>query len=177
MRSQFCFLSITCLLLGCGCTAQTSAPETVKYVDLDRYLGTWYEIALYPNRFQKGCVCSSAEYILNSNGTIRVINRCQKGHPDGSAKSIKGKAFVVPNSGNAKLKVQFFWPFRAPYWIVALDEDYQWAVVSGPSRKYLWILARERQIDSTTLKTILLQLTDKGFDTNKLSFSSTGCEE
>lgn len=177
MRSQFCFLSITCLLLGCGCSAQTTEPETVAYVNIDRYLGTWFEIARYPNRFQKECFCASAEYTLNTVGTIGVTNRCKKGHPGGSEKSITGKAFVVPNSGNAKLKVRFFWPFRAPYWIVALDDDYQWAVVSGPSRKYLWILARKPQLDDSTRETILLQMTNKGFATDKLLFSSNGCVE
>ncbi|MDK9718724.1 MAG: lipocalin family protein [Trichlorobacter sp.] len=88
--------------------------QTVQQVDLKRYLGQWYEIARYPNRFQKGCLESSANYTLRSDGDIEVLNRC-KDSADGKQRQSKGHAWVVDSTSNAKLKVSFFWPFRGDY--------------------------------------------------------------
>ena len=98
--------------------------KTVQNVDLNKYSGKWYEIASYPQRFQKGCHCTTAEYTLSEKGYVIVINRCKKDSINGKQPFIQGKAFVVKNSGNAKLKVQFFWPFRGKYWIIDLSNDY-----------------------------------------------------
>ena len=155
---------------------KTSAPQTVSFVDLEKYSGLWYEIASYPARFQQGCHCTTAEYTLAPNGRHVVVkNSCRKGSITGSESGIKGKAFVVKGSGNAKLKVQFFWPFRAPYWVVGLADDYSWALVSGPSRKYLWILSRTPVMDEFTYNQIINMLKDKGFDTDKLKKCDQGC--
>ncbi len=156
---------------------KTSAPQTVSYVDLDKYSGLWYEIASYPARFQEGCHCTTAEYAFAPNGKhIIVKNRCRKGSPQGSESSITGKAFVVKGTGNAKLKVQFFWPFRAPYWVVGLADDYSWALVSGPSRKYLWILSRTPKMDDGTYNKIINILKEKGFDTGKVKVCDQSCK-
>jgi len=162
-----------------GCyTMRNGAPETVPYVDLERYSGLWYEIASYPARFQEGCHCTTAGYALSSDGRyVSVTNRCRRGSPSGSASGISGKAFAVKGSGNAKLRVQFFWPFRAPYWVVGLAEDYSWALVSGPSRKYLWILSRSPIMEEGTYNSILELLRSKGFDTEKLRLSNQSCGE
>ena len=95
--------------------------QTVPVVDIIRYLGTWYEIASYPQRFQKGCDCTTAEYTLSRAGYIIVENRCLV---KGKLIYIKGKAFVEKNSGNAKLRIQFIWPFKGKYWIIDLAYDY-----------------------------------------------------
>ncbi|MFZ1704048.1 MAG: lipocalin family protein [Saprospiraceae bacterium] len=142
--------------------------ETVAQVDLKRYAGKWYEIAAYPQRFQKNCFCTTAEYSLSEKGYIIVENRCNKGSIDGKESYIKGKAFVDKNSGNAKLKVQFFWPFKGKYWIIDLAEDYSYAVVSHPNKKYLWILSRTKDMDEKVYKEILLRLKAKGFDLIRL---------
>lgn len=142
--------------------------ETVPYVDLDKYAGKWYEIASYPQRFQKGCHCTTAEYTLGDKGYVIVENRCNKDSVNGPETSIKGKAFVVKNSGNAKLKVQFFWPFRGKYWIIDLADDYSYAVVSHPNKKYLWVLSRTPKMDSVVYQGILSRLEAKGFDLAKL---------
>ncbi|MBA4320042.1 MAG: hypothetical protein C0412_16700 [Flavobacterium sp.] len=156
------------LLFGCG-TANYAPLETVDKVDVQRYLGKWYEIANLPNSFQKGCNCTTAEYTLIDSETIRVINRCNKDSVNGEIDEAKGKAFVVENSGNAKLRVQFFWPFRGDYWILELDkEKYSYAVVGEPSRKYLWILAREPKMDETTYNMLVERCRQKGFDVTKL---------
>jgi apolipoprotein D and lipocalin family protein len=153
-----------------GCGSANYAPlETVDKVDIQRYLGKWYEIANLPNSFQKGCTCSTAEYSLIDSETVRVINSCNKDSVNGEQDQVKGKAFVVENSGNAKLRVQFFWPFRGDYWIIELDkEKYSYAVVGTPSRKYLWILAREPKMDDATYNMLLEKCRQKGFDVSKV---------
>ncbi len=142
--------------------------QTVPFVDVSRYAGKWYEIASFPQRFQKGCHCTTAEYTMTNDGYLIVENRCNKDAIDGKPSYIKGKAFVVKNTGNAKLKVQFFFPFRASYWIIALAGDYSYAVVSHPSRKYLWILSRSPRMESSVYTKIIAELKDKGLDTSKL---------
>ncbi len=142
--------------------------QTVSSVDVNRYSGKWYEIASYPQRFQKGCHCTTAEYTLSPDGYLIVENRCNRGSVNGKQSYIKGKAFVEKNSGNAKLKVQFFWPFRAKYWIIDLAEDYTYAVVSHPNRKYLWILSRTPTMNDILYQQILSRLKEKGFDLSKL---------
>jgi apolipoprotein D and lipocalin family protein len=150
-------------------TSSTSQPlQTVPNVDISKYCGKWYEIASFPQRFQKGCHCTTAEYTLSDAGYVVVENRCNKDSVHGSESYIKGKAFVVPNSGNARLKVQFFWPFRAKYWIIDLADDYSYAVVSHPSRKYLWILSRTPKMDAVVYAGIVKRLQEKGFDLSKL---------
>ena len=118
--------------------------KTVPNVDLKKYSGTWYEIASFPQRFQKGCECTTAAYTPTDRGYLIVENRCKR---NGKTSTIKGKAFVDLNSGNSKLKVQFFWPFKGKYWIIDLADDYSYAVVSHPNKKYLWILSRKPKLD------------------------------
>lgn len=158
--------------LSCSTMARPhDNPETVPYVDLDRYLGTWYEIASFPQRFSRNCVASKAEYSLREDGRIRVINSCREKTFDGEKRSVDGVAWVVDSETNAKLKVQFQWPFRGDYWVVGLDPDYQWAVVSGPGRRSLWILSRTRQMDSELLNLILSELEADGFDLSRLEMT------
>lgn len=152
---------------------QRKTLDTVKEVDLNKYVGLWYEIAILPNSFEKGCKCTTAEYKINNNGYIKVINKCQKIH---SFSKIEGKAFVEKNSGNAKLKVQFFWPFKADYWIIELDKQYQWAAVGNESRKYLWILSREPVLNDSIYGKILEKLHTKGFDTSKMVKTVHDCK-
>lgn len=149
-------------------TANSQTLQTVPYVDLIKYSGKWYEIASYPQRFQKGCNCTTAEYTLSKKDFVIVENRCNKDSVNGEQSYIKGKAFVVKNSGNAKLLVQFFWPFKGKYWIIDLADDYSYAVVSHPNKKYLWILSRTPKMNDTVYQQIISKLTEKGFDITKL---------
>lgn len=128
-------------------TARTEPLEAVSHVDLQRYLGTWYEIATIPQRFQKGCVGVAAEYSLRKNGDIQVLNTCLLETLDGEVRTARGKARVVDRTTNAKPKVCFFGPFWGAYWIIGLDMDYRWAIVGHPDRNYLWILNRSPQMD------------------------------
>lgn len=149
-----------------GCKYQPLS--TVSSVDLNQYVGLWYEIASFPQSFQLNCENTTATYSLTNNNWIKVENRCIR---NGEKVHIVGKAFVQKNSNNAKLKVQFFWPFRGKYWIIDLDESYQYAVVGHPNRKYLWILSRTPNMDKDLLTEIVARTEAKGFDISKLSFT------
>lgn len=159
------------LLSVCGTDRQLSATSpitVVRHVDLDRYLGKWYEIARYPNRFQKACVASTAVYSLREDGSIRVLNECRKESLEGPFKRAEGKAWVVDETTQAKLKVQFFWPFRGDYWIIDLGENYEYAVVGHPKRKYLWILSRTPQMETEVYEAILERIIRNGYDPDRL---------
>jgi apolipoprotein D and lipocalin family protein len=162
-------------ILTIACTMKKDVPRVVDSVDLNRYAGKWYEIASFPVSFQKDCNCTTAEYTLTDKGYVTVFNACRKGSPGGRISSIQGKAFPVKGSNNAKLKVQFFWPFRAPYWIIGLADDYSWALVSGPSRKYLWILSRTPYMDEGLYAELLEKLKTQGFDVTRLKKGVQAC--
>ena len=153
--------------------ASANELEVVAHVDLNRYLGTWYEIARLPNFFQRKCLASTANYSLRDDGAIKVINRCTTGGTDGKMSEVTGKAVVVDTKTNAKLKVQFFWPFKGDYWVIDLGSNYEYSIVSEPRRKFLWILSRDPRMDETVLQNILGQLENKGFDVSRLIFART----
>jgi apolipoprotein D and lipocalin family protein len=142
--------------------------KTVDFVDLSRYVGRWYEIARYPNRFQKGCVGSKATYSITDDGKIKVINECYDNSFSGKLRLAKGKAWVVDKETNAKLKVSFFWPFAGDYWIIELGANYEYAVIGHPDRKYLWILSRTSDMDEKIYQSILKNLQEQGYETEKL---------
>jgi apolipoprotein D and lipocalin family protein len=142
--------------------------EVVASVDIGKYMGTWYEIGRYPNRFQKDCVATQVTYTLRPDGKVKVVNSCREGAPDGKLKTIEGKAWSVDPVTNAKLKVQFFWPFSGDYWIIQLDTDYRYAVVGHPKRDYLWILSRTPALDPGTLRAIEQKLIEQGYDPARL---------
>jgi len=144
--------------------AEDTPLQTVPYVDLGRYVGTWYEIATIPQRFQKDCVAVTATYTLRDDGAIAVLNKCRKKTLDGELKEAKGKAWIVDKKTNAKLKVRFFWPFKGDYWIIELDADYQYAVVGHPGREYLWILCRTPQMEESLYQDLLQRIANKGYD-------------
>lgn len=147
-----------------GRTNHKDEPETVSSVDLSRYVGTWYEIARLPNRFEKKCADSvTATYVQRPDGKISVTNRCRKS--SGEFTTAKGKAKIVDRTTNAKLKVTFFWPFYGDYWILDLGSNYEYAVVGDPSRKYLWILSRTPQMDEELYQRLLQKSAKQGFKT------------
>jgi len=139
--------------------------EVVPHVELEKYLGKWYEIAHLPFRFEDGCTDITATYSLSKDGNVSVLNECLK---DGKLKQAKGKAKVVDKNTGAKLKVTFFWPFSADYWIISLGENYDYAVVGSPSRKYLWILSRTPQMDDKLFSQLVESAKSKGFNVENL---------
>jgi len=162
------FLCLLTPAVQAGAARKPAPLRTVAHVDVERYTGTWYEIASYPQRFQKGCTATAAVYTLRKDGTITVLNRCNRDSLDGRETIARGRARVVDRESNAKLKVTFFWPFWGDYWIIDLDPAYRYAVVGHPSRKYLWILSRARAMDPLVYSGILERLTAQGYDVSKL---------
>jgi len=160
-------LAVCLALLGCSKTTterlQLPQLQAVPQVELERYLGTWYEIASYPQRFQEGCTGTTATYTLRSDGEIDVLNKCRKGALDGPEDLAEGRARVVDRTSQAKLEVSFFGPFWGDYWIIDLGPDYEYAVVGHPSRDYLWILSRTPTLDAEIYDGILTRLEEMGY--------------
>jgi len=160
-------VTATALLLG-GCNAFYPPLDVVDNVEIERYTGRWYEIARYPNSFERGCVGVTADYALRSDGRVDVVNTCRIGSLDGNVKTIEGVARVVDERTNAKLAVTFFWPFEGDYWILELGDEYEYAVVGEPSRSFLWILSREPTMDESLYEDILGRLPAKRYDPDQL---------
>ena len=142
--------------------------ETVKELDLDRYLGTWYEIARFPHSFEKGLVGVTATYSKRDDGKIKVINKGYKNSLAGKLKIAEGKAKIPNVNDPAKLKVSFFWFFYGDYFVMELEENYQWAVIGSDSDKYLWILSRKPQLDDATYQMLLEKIKNRGYHLDKL---------
>lgn len=151
-----------------SCKTKYPNLETVKQLDINKYLGTWYEIARLPNSFEKGLECVTANYTLMENGKIQVLNKGYLIEDNSKFKTAKGKAYVPDNNEPAKLKVTFFWPFYGDYWVLALDQNYQYAMVGDESRKYLWILAREPLLDEDVYSALIEDAKSKQFETKKM---------
>lgn len=153
-----------------GCTSRPIASlDTVASVDLARYTGAWYEIALLPNEFQTMCVADTQARYRSDGNLIRVTNRCRKN--DGSIAEVNGIAKIVAGSGNAKLRVSFFRPFYGDYWILALDPDYKWVLVGEPRRKYGWVLSRSAKLDQRSLQLALDKAASLGFARDGFRFT------
>ena len=160
-------LLATLLLLLTACTDIPEGLQPVRGFVLERYLGTWYEAARLDHRFERGLSDVSAEYARNADGSVRVINR---GYDAEGArwKEAVGRAEFTGDADTASLKVSFFGPFYGGYHIVALDPDYRWSIVSGPSREYLWLLTREKQAPASLLDDLIEKAARLGFPTERL---------
>jgi apolipoprotein D and lipocalin family protein len=148
----------------------------VDKVDLERYAGRWYEVAKIPNRFQKGCARgTTAEYSLREDGRITVVNRCYQ--DNGDPEEARGVARIEDPASNARLKVSFVsflgWrPFWGDYWVIGLDEDYRWAIVGTPDRKYGWILSRTPTLNEDALAEIFAIIERNGYPRDVFEMSS-----
>ncbi|MCC4113816.1 lipocalin family protein [Aromatoleum toluclasticum] len=162
-------------------TAAAEAPQpaltSIETLDVPRYMGTWYEIARYPNRFQKHCAgFTQAEYRLQEDGRVRVANRCRTA--DGQLDEAIGTARQIGEAGSPRLKVRFApaWLSFIPavwgdYWVIDLDEDYRLAAVSEPGREYLWILSRTPEVAPAALDALRTRLAAQGFDLSRLEMT------
>lgn len=171
-------LSVLCIIAMIGCAHGKDQKyddlETVEYVDINRYMGTWYEITRKPQRFQEKCLAVRANYTLKDNGKVRVLNECERKDKKG-IKQAKGLAKIVDENSNAKLKVSFdpFKLFYGPYWILELQEDYNWVLVGAPDRESLWVLSRTPVLPESDLKLALAKAVDLGFDLSDLIATPT----
>lgn len=142
--------------------------QVVPNVDLKRYMGSWFEIARFPNIYQRGLVAVVATYSLQEDGKINVLNTARARRLDGAIRKTTADAYVVKGSHAAKWKVQFLWPFEADYWIIDLGKNYEYAVVGQPSRKNLWILCRKPQMDEELYAEVCERLRHQGYDPDRL---------
>ncbi len=144
-------------------------PQPTRSVDLQRYLGLWYELGRYDVGFERDCEGVTAEYTLRDDGVIQVLNTCRTGAPDGPERSARGKAKPVAGSGNAKLKVAFFGPFyTGNYWVMDHDDDYSWSIVGEPSGKYLWLLSRDPTPNEAFRAALFQRARELGYDTDMI---------
>lgn len=141
---------------------------TVKELDLNRYLGTWYEIARFPHSFEKGLVGVTANYSLRTDGKIRVINKGYENSLNGKLSVAEGKAKIPDKADPGKLKVSFFWIFYADYYVLELDAEYKYVMIGSSSPKYFWILSRAPQMDESTYNMLLDKARTRGYNLDKL---------
>ena len=171
MRQIALLLSMVGLLViaaGCATYDSETAPDVVDDVDLERYTGTWYELTSVPIRPQRGCVGTTARYELRDDGDIDVINTCYDESFDGDIRRATGRAWLQDDGSDGRLWVRFFWPFRSHYWIIDLDEDYRWAVISGPDRDTLWVLSRSPCMEQHRFEEIVDGLQARNFDVQSM---------
>jgi lipocalin len=159
-----------------SCAGSYPNLDVVPKVDLQRYQGTWYEIARLPNSFEEGLKCITATYALLPDGDIKVTNRGIS-IKDNSVDVANGKAWIPNPAEPGKLKVRFFWPFAGDYWIITLDENYNYVLIGTPSRKYCWILARDKSIGDDLYSSLTRIASEKGFDTTAFIKVRHDCDQ
>jgi apolipoprotein D and lipocalin family protein len=158
------------VLLFVGCVSVPDGVEPVDHFQVERYLGKWYEIARLDHSFERGLTRVTAQYSQRKDGGIRVLNRGYLAS-EGKWKEAEGKAYFVHGPEQGFLKVSFFGPFYGSYVILELDQqDYSYALVCGPDKSYLWILARSPELDKNIINRLISRASSLGFDTGKLIF-------
>ncbi len=172
------WLSVLMLLTACGGSDRPLA--VVDDLDLDRYAGTWHEIARLPNRFERDLKCVTATYTLRENGSIGVRNRGVSTKDPDVVKDIEGSARVPDPAEPARLKVTFFWPFAGDYQVLALDPSpggapYRYALVGAPDREYLWVLAREPELEQSVYDSLVALAGERGFPVAELERIPQDC--
>ena len=149
--------------------------QTVNFVEVERYLGKWYEIEKFPNNFQRNCEATQANYSQMDNGRLRVINKCKKSN--GKIKTAKGSASIEDTNTNAKLKVSFFflqrWIGKANYYIMALGSDYEYVLIGSPDRNFAWILSRTTTLDQKIIDQLKLTAQSQGFEIERFKKTPT----
>ncbi|MDD2297807.1 MAG: lipocalin family protein [Sphaerochaetaceae bacterium] len=161
----------TISLSGCISSKSMGNPlDTIDSLDLERYLGRWYEVARYQKGFEKNIVGTTAEYSLREDGRVQVVNSGFKKTLDGSYTSVKAVAWRPDDAVPGALKVKFFGLFTSDYLVFGLDEDYQWALVGNNERDSLWFLSRTHELSEETIATMQSIATAQGYDLDKLYF-------
>jgi apolipoprotein D and lipocalin family protein len=179
MNKDLLLWTLVATLASGAALAQTDKPplQPIASLDVARYMGTWYEIAKYPNSFQKKCVRNTrADYQTQADGGVQVLNRCITA--DGHTTEALGAARQVGPADSPKLEVRFApaWLSFLPmvwgdYWVIDLDAQYQLAVVSEPQREYLWVLSRTPKVDVAAYQALLARLGQRGFDVKRIELS------
>lgn len=169
LKNKFILVFTILSLLGCAQTNNQGIDKTtIKSLDLNRYLGTWYEIARFPHSFEKNLVGVTATYSLRDDGMIRVLNQGYKNTLEGELSVAEGKAKIPDKNDSGKLKVSFFWIFYGDYYILELDENYQYVMIGSSSDKYFWILSRTPQMDEGIYSMLIEKAKKRGYNLDKL---------
>jgi apolipoprotein D and lipocalin family protein len=156
-------LALLSLSLGCS-----KNHKTVESLDLNKFMGSWYVIAILPNFIEKNAVNGVESYALNSDGTIGITYKFRKGNVQGKEKVMKPRAKVYNKSTNAEWRVQFFKPFWYPYLVIDLADDYRYTVIGVPNRKFVWIMSRTSSITDEDYANIISKLQAEGYKTEKI---------
>ena len=170
MKKRQLLLILIVLLSFCTTKTQSKIIDktTVKELDINRYMGKWYEIARFPHSFEKNLVGVTATYSQRDDGKLRVLNQGYKKTLAGKQTEAEGKAKIPNKNEPGKLKVAFFWNFYADYYVLELDKNYQYAMIGSSSNKYFWILSRTPQMDSKTYEMLLENARKRGYNLEKL---------
>lgn len=142
--------------------------QTVKHVELERFMGSWYVIGIIPNFIEKNAVNGIESYSLNQDNSIAIEYKFHKNSPQGKQKVMHPKAWVYDTNSNAEWRVQFIWPIKFPYLIIDLAEDYSYTVIGVPNKKYVWIMSRAPEIPESVYREILRKLEVIGYDIKKI---------
>ena len=170
MKKVWSIAKASVMLLLLGCTSIPDGLQPVTGFELERYLGKWYEIARLDHSFERDLSEVTAQYSLRQDGGVEVVNQGFN-QKSGKWEMVTGKAYFIENESVGSLKVSFFGPFYGGYHIIALDqEDYSYAMVTGPSRSYLWILSRDMTLESVILQELVRKAKQWGFETDKLIY-------
>ncbi|MCX5518951.1 lipocalin family protein [Kaistia defluvii] len=167
-------LFAACLLAACGPSGpvgNAAVPPPAKSVEIERYLGRWFELGRYENGFERGCEAVTADYSLRRDGLVTVVNTCRAGGIDGKARVAVGRARVVAGSGNAKFKVSFFGPFLGDYWVLDHAPDYAWSIVGEGSGRYLRILTRTPTPSGPVRRCIESRVRSLGYDVSMVRWT------
>ena len=166
------FLLIGMILFFNGCVSNSPyndfEMETVEYVDIEKFMGDWYVIANIPTIIEKRATNSIESYYLNKDGEIETTFSFYKDSPKGDLKIYKPKGFIYNNKTNAEWRMQFLWPFKSPFLIIDLADDYRYTVIGYPSRKYVWIMSRNPKIPDEDYNDIIQNLESIGYDIKKI---------
>jgi apolipoprotein D and lipocalin family protein len=155
-------------ILGCKSNGQKINTQTVNELDFERYIGKWYEIARYPHSFERDLVGVTATYSWREDGKIKVVNQGYKKTLNGEMSSAIGKAKIPDKNKPGRLKVSFFWIFYSDYFVLELDDNYQWAIIGSSSDNYLWVLSRTSKVSDETWKMLLERIKKRGYALDKL---------
>ncbi len=166
------FFLVSLLIIGCNNNldkSELSEMKTVDYVDIERFMGDWYVIANIPTFIEKGATNAIESYKLGDKGVIETTFTFYQDSPDGEKKVYRPKGFIYNTETNAEWRMQFIWPFKMPFLIIDLDDNYQFTVIGYPSRKYVWIMAREPKLSDEVYEGILSNLAEVGYDISQIN--------
>ncbi len=173
MKHTYLALSLALVLAGCD---HREPPKTAKEVSVNRYMGTWYELASLPTSFQRGCYCTKANYEWKDHW-MQVTNTCLKGEKPGKLKKATAKAWPISDSLNTKFKMQFFKPFKGDYWILYVDKNYQHAIAGTPDYEHIWFLSRKPTTTVGEFLKLKAIAKAKGYGVDALIMTNQSCNK